>query len=301
MVLSGVCEALAFFLDNVCVGFGSKLCGRIVGIPMGTGCASLVAGLFLFCCRRDFVLSLSEDGQSGVVEAFGSASRCLGGLLGIGSGFCGGVVGRVCHSGLRLGRASVSGAGASFLDLHLSVLDGFVNTKIYDKRDDFHFDIVNFPFLDGDVLRSASCGVCVSQLVRFARVSSRVSGFDTRNGVLAAELLRRGCGCHGLREAFSRFCRWRFDVVSGCSVGLRALLLRGLSEPWFCGDLVCGFRKIIGKNDIPYHFKKIIVHCKGIGYNINVMRQTACLVVNPIKVNSFAYLFNCTTVGRTSD
>ena len=48
-------------------------------------------------------------------------------------------------------------------------------------------------------------------------------------------------------------------------------------------------------------FKKIIVRYKKIGFNINVMRQTACLVVNPIKVNSFAYLFNCTTVGRTSD
>ena len=55
------------------------------------------------------------------------------------------------------------------------------------------------------------------------------------------------------------------------------------------------------KNDIPYNFKKIVVRYKKIGYNINVMRQTACLVVNPIKVNSFAYLFNCMTVGRTSD
>ena len=69
----------------------------------------------------------------------------------------------------------------------------------------------------------------------------------------------------------------------------------------FYGDLVYKLRKIIGKNDFPYHFKKIIVRYKKIGYNINVMRQTACLVVNPIKVNSFAYLFNCTTAGRTSD
>ena len=59
--------------------------------------------------------------------------------------------------------------------------------------------------------------------------------------------------------------------------------------------------KIIGKNDFAYQFKKIVVRYKKIGYNINVMGQTACLVVNPIRVNSFAYLFNCTTVGRTSD
>ena len=59
--------------------------------------------------------------------------------------------------------------------------------------------------------------------------------------------------------------------------------------------------KIIGKNDFPGHYKKIIVRYKKSGYNIDVVRQTACLVVNPIKVNSFAYLFNCTMVGRASD
>ena len=60
------------------------------------------------------------------------------------------------------------------------------------------------------------------------------------------------------------------------------------------------FRNIIGYYDFPYHFKKIIVRYKMVGYNIDILRQTACLVVNSIKVNSFAYLFNCTTVGRSS-
>ena len=82
---------------------------------------------------------------------------------------------------------------------------------------------------------------------------------------------------------------------------MKTLLLQGLSEPEFYGDLVYKFRKIIGKNDVPYHFKKIVVRYKKIGYNINVLRQTACMVVNQIKVNSFAYLFNCTAVGRTLD
>ena len=59
--------------------------------------------------------------------------------------------------------------------------------------------------------------------------------------------------------------------------------------------------QMIGKYDFPYHFKKIIVHYKKIGYNIGVLRQTACLVVNPFRVHNFAYLFDCTTVGRSSD
>ena len=88
--------------------------------------------------------------------------------------------------------ANVSDAEASFLDLHLSISDGFVKTKTYDKRDDFDFDIVNFPFLDGDVPRSASYGVYISQLIRFARVSSHVDDFNTRNKVLTAKLLRQG-------------------------------------------------------------------------------------------------------------
>ena len=89
--------------------------------------------------------------------------------------------------------------------------------------------------------------------------------------------------------------------MSKYNVGLKTLLLEGLSEPEFYGDLVYKFRKIIGKNDFPYHFEKIIVRYKKIGYHIDVLRQTACWVVNSIKVNSFAYLFNCTTVGRASD
>ena len=176
-----------------------------------------------------------------------------------------------------------------------------MKTKIYDKRDDY--DIVNFPFLDGDVPRSASYGVYISQLIRFARVSSHADDFNTRNNVLTAKLLLQGYRYHKLSKAFSKFYRRHFDIVSKYNVVLKTLLLQGLSEPEFYGDLVYKFRKIIGKNHFPYHFKKKkkIVRYKKIGYNINVMRQTACLVVNPIKVNSFVYLFNCTTVGRTSD
>ena len=160
---------------------------------------------------------------------------------------------------------------------------------------------MNFPFLAGDVPRSTSYGVYISKLIRFARVPSYVDDFNTRNKVLTAKLLKQGYRYHTLRKAFSKFYRRHFDIVSKYNVGLKTLLLQGLSEPEFYGDLVCKFRKIIGKNNFPYHFKKITVPYKKIGYNIDVMRHTSCLVVNPIKVNSFAYPFNCTMVGRASD
>ena len=95
-------------------------------------------------------------------------------------------------SELQLNKANVSDTETSFLDLHLSISGGFVKTKIFDKRDDFDFDIVNFPFLDGDVLRSTSYRVYISQLIHFARVSNHVDDFNTRNNVLTAKLLRQG-------------------------------------------------------------------------------------------------------------
>ena len=88
------------------------------------------------------------------------------------------------------------------MDLYLSIVDGFVSCKIYDKRDDFDFEIVNFPFLDGDVPRAASYGVYISLFIRFARVSSHVTDFNTRNKLLTAKLLNRGNRYHKLRQAF---------------------------------------------------------------------------------------------------
>ena len=79
------------------------------------------------------------------------------------------------------------------------------------------------------------------------------------------------------------------------------LLHQGLSEPEFYGDLVYKFIKIVGRVDFSDQFRKIIVRYKRIGYNINIMRQSACLVFNPITVNNFASLFNCTPVGQASD
>ena len=100
------------------------------------------------------------------------------------------------------------------------------------------------------------------------------------------------CNFNGNKIKFDRNTALRhFDIVSKYNIGLKTLLLQGLSEPEFYGDfMVYKFRKIISKNDFSYHFKKIILRYKKIGYNIDVLRQTACLVVNPIKVNSFACL-----------
>ena len=78
-----MCKALTFLLDNIDIRFGTKLFRQIVGIPMGTNCAPLVADLFLFCYERDFMMILSVENQYEVIEAFSSLSRYLDDLLNI--------------------------------------------------------------------------------------------------------------------------------------------------------------------------------------------------------------------------
>ena len=131
---------------------------------------------------------LSSDNQADVIKAFNSTSRYLEDLLNIDNPFFEGMVNQIYPSELQLNKANTSDTEAPFLDLHLSISNGFVSSKIYDKRDDFDFDINNFPFF-GDVPRRPSYGVYISQLIRFARVCSHVDDFNTRNKCLTAKLL----------------------------------------------------------------------------------------------------------------
>ena len=156
-----MCDALHYLLDNIFIRFGSKLYRQIVGIPTGTNCTSLVADLFLFCYERDFMLSLSDNNQSDVIEAFNSTSRYLDDFLNIANLYFEQMVGHIYPTELQLNKANSSDTEATFLDLILSITNDILSSKIYDKRDDFNFEIVNFPFLDGDVPRSPSYGVYI--------------------------------------------------------------------------------------------------------------------------------------------
>ena len=183
---------------------------------------------------------------------------------------------------LQLNKTISSDTEAPVLDLRLSISKGFVSSKLYDKRDDFDFDKVNFPFLDGDVPRVYEY---ISQLIRFARVCSHVDDFSARN-----KLLKQGYRYYKLRKDFSKFYRRLHELVSNFNVGLKSFLHQGLSEPEFYGGLVYKFKRIMGRIDFSDQFRKIIIRHRPIGYNLNVMRQSAFLVINPISID------NCCTL-----
>ena len=107
------------------------------------------------------MLSLSDSNQTDIIEAFNSTSRYLDDLLNIDNPYFEQMVGQICPTEFQLNKANSSDTEAPFLDLNFSITNGIVSSKIYEKRDYFNFEIVNFPFLDGDVPRSPSFGAQV--------------------------------------------------------------------------------------------------------------------------------------------
>ena len=241
---------------------------------------------------------LTVNNQADIIEAFNSTSRYLDDLLSIINPYFEQMVGQIYPTELQLNKANSSDTEAPFLDLNLSITNGIVSSKIYDKRDDFNFEIVNFPFLDGDVPRSPSYGVYISQLIRFARVCSNVDDFNNRNLFLTAKLLKQGYRYHKIRKAFSKFYYRHSELIVKYNIGLKTLLQQGISEPIFYGDLVYKFKRIVRKPNFSDQFKKIVKRYIRVGYNLDIMRQSACLHLNPITVYDYGFLFNCTTVGQ---
>ena len=129
------------------------------------------------------MLSLADNNQTDIIEAFNSTARYLDDLLHNDSPYFQQMVDQIFMypTKLQLYKANSSDTEASFLDLNLSITNDIISSKIYNKQDDFNVETVNLPFLDGDVPRSISYGIYISQLIDFARVCSYVDDFNNRN------------------------------------------------------------------------------------------------------------------------
>ena len=163
-----LCEAFTFLMENKYLKFDGMVCQQIVRIPMGTNCAPLLADLFLYCNERDFMSNLQKSKRFDLIDKFNNTSRYLDDtcIFTIDKPAFTEHIPNIYHAELQLNKANTSDKETSFLDLNIKVID--IDTSVYDKRDDFGFPIVNFPWLSGDVLRLPSYGIYISQLVRFA-------------------------------------------------------------------------------------------------------------------------------------
>ena len=121
--------------------------------------------------------------------------------------------------------------------------------------------------------------IYIPQLIRFARASSHVTDFNNCNKFLTAKLLKQCYRYHKLCKAFSKIYRRHFELIEKYHVSLKKLMQQGICNPEYYGGLLYKFKKIIGNPNFSNLFKRVVNHFKRAGYTLDIMRQTACLVL----------------------
>jgi hypothetical protein len=143
---------LEFLIDNIFVMLGGRVFQQTVSIPMGTNCAPLLADLFLYSYEADFIQELLKKNEKKLARSFNFMFCYIDDVLSLNNFRFGNFVDRIYPIELEKKDTTDTDRSASYLDLHLEIdSEGRIRTKLYDKRDDFNFPIVNFPFICSNI------------------------------------------------------------------------------------------------------------------------------------------------------
>ena len=210
-------ELFEFLIDNIYIQFGDRIFRQIIGIPMGTNCAPLLANLYLFSYEYDFLQSLTKRNiHHG--KNFNLTFRYIDDLLSVNNKYFKAYLHEIYPNELELKETTGSNETCSYLDLALYSDGGKLKFRLYDKRDDFDFDIVNYPFLDSNIPSIPAYGVYVSRLVNFARVCSDFGDFAYRHQSLVTKLVSHGYRRDRLKATFLKFCRNYAELLTKYNV-----------------------------------------------------------------------------------
>ena len=205
---------LDFLIDNIFVTFGGRVFQQTVGIPMGTNCAPLLADLFLYYYEADFMQKLLRKKDKKLAISFNSTFRYINDVLSLSNSKFGDYVKRIYPIELEIKDTTDTVKSASYLDLHLEIdNEGRLKTKLYDKRDDFSFPIVNFPFLSSNIPAAPAYGVYISQLIRYSRACISYHDFLDRGLLLTRKLLNQEFQMVKLKSSLRKFYGRHHELV----------------------------------------------------------------------------------------
>ena len=294
-----LCEAFTFLMENIYVQFDGMVYQQIVGIPMGTNCAPLIADLFLYCYERDFMSDLQKSKRHDIIDMFNDTSRYLDDIFTIDNPEFEKYIPDIYPAELQLNKANTSDKETSFLDLNIKVIGSDIHTSVYDKRDDFGFPIVNFPWLSGDVPRLPSYGIYISQLVRFARCCTSVLDFHSKNLQITSKLLTQGYRYHKLRKTFGKFFRSYSELLSKFGdISFQEYVFKGISHPVFYGDLVYKLRRVKDTPNFISSGSKIVKRLRRRQYDPLIIETTIGLVLGPCTALCRLFLKHCTLTNK---
>ena len=205
---------LDFLIDNIFVTFGGRVFQQTVGIPIKTNCAPLLADLFLYYYEADFMQELLRKKDKKLAISFNSTFRYIDDVLSLNNSKFGDYVERIYPIELEIKDTTDTVKSASYLDLHLEIdNEGRLKTKLYDKRDDFSFPIVNFPFLSSNIPAAPAYGVYISQLIRYSRACISYHDFLDRGLLLTRKLLNQEFQMVKLKSSLRKFYGRHHELV----------------------------------------------------------------------------------------
>ena len=192
---------------------------------MGTNYAPLLADIFLYSYKAEIIQSLLSTGRKQLASRFNFTYRGIDNVLSINNPELENYLGQIYPVELEIKDTTESNTSISYLDLLLSIgRDGQVHTSIYDTRDDFNFQITNFPFLSSNIPTSPANGVFISQLIRYARACSSYGCFILRATRLSNKLLEQGYVKERLKSSMRKFYGWYGDLNKQHEVSLSQML-----------------------------------------------------------------------------
>ena len=197
-------ELFNYLIDNIYVCVDGSVFKQCVGIPMGTDCAPVVANLFLFAYEYEFMKGLLKDNITLAIK-FSNTYRYIDDLLCINNKDFELSISDIYPKELILKKTNTSPKKSPFLDLDITITNNQFITKVYDKREDFNFDIVNFPHLDSNIPNTPAYGVFISQLIRYSRICSDFSSFQAKSLQLCSRLIKQGYKYFKLKSTFKTF------------------------------------------------------------------------------------------------
>ena len=177
---------LEYLIDNF-VEFGGRIFQQTIDILMNTNCAPLLAGLFLYSYVAEFVLSLLQADKKHLAQQFNFTYRYIDDVLSLKNTKLAEYLEFIYPRELEIKETTETAASSSYFDCYLYIDNRKLTTRLYDKRDDFNFPIVNFTFLISNIPSVPAYGDYVSQLIRYARPCSTHQDFIERGKVLTTK------------------------------------------------------------------------------------------------------------------
>ena len=223
-------EILSFILDNIFVKCGKNIYKQVIGIPIGLDSGQDIANLLLFCYESEYVEKLSKE-DIVLARKFNFNRRYIDDLFVANFPEFKNHIYKIYPRELEIKLESSNPKNLSYLDLKIVSNNDDLTFSVYDKRDDFNFEIVNYPFSDSCIPKKSALGVYVSQLLRYARICSFFQDFKAKSHTLVIKLRNQGYKEADLRRLTLKFFQERKDILSKYNIANANIFLNDIVHP----------------------------------------------------------------------